>query len=119
VPFATHAADWKWAIAAMAQMLAPFAPHIAEELWAQGGREGSVHVSDWPKYSETYVVENTVTVVVQVNGKVRANLELPADASQEAMQKAALANERVQEFTAGAKPKRVVVVPGKLVNIVV
>jgi len=118
-PFAKHPADWKWAMGAMAQMLAPFAPHIAEELWAQCGHDGSVHLSDWPAHDEKYVIENTITVVMQVNGKVRATLELPADASQDDMQKAAMANDRVQEFVKGAVPKRVVVVMGKLVNIVV
>jgi len=118
-PLADHAADWKWAMSVMAQLLAPFAPHIAEELWSQCGREGSVHLSDWPDYDEAYVVEKMVTVAVQVNGKVRAELQLPAGITNDNMQAAALANERVQEFTKGAEPKRVIVVPGKLVNIVV
>jgi len=92
---------------------------MAEELWAQCGHEGSVHLSDWPVHEGKYLVESTVKIVVQVNGKVRATLELPVDATKDDMQQAALANERIQEFTAGNEPKRVIVVPGKLVNVVV
>jgi leucyl-tRNA synthetase len=117
-PIAEYADDWKWAISVMAQLLAPFAPHVAEELWSQCGREGSVHLSAWPEYDEKYLVEATITVVVQVNGKVRATLELPSDAVEDVMREAALAHERVRDFTADAEPKRVIVVPGKLVNIV-
>jgi leucyl-tRNA synthetase len=118
-PMAEYAADWKWSMGVMSQLLAPFAPHMAEELWAQYGHEGSVHLSDWPAHDDAYLVESTVKIVVQVNGKVRTTLEMPADASKESMQEAALANERIREFTAGAEPKRIIVVPGKLVNIVV
>lgn len=117
--FANYATDWKWAMSTVAQLLASFAPHIAEELWSQFGHEGSVHLSEWPRHDEKYVTESTVNVVLQVNGKVRATIELPVDAGKEAMQEAALANDRVQEFTQGATPKRVIIVPGKLVNIVV
>lgn len=118
-PIADYAADWKWAIGVLAQLLAPFAPHVAEELWSQCGREGSVHVSDWPSHDDAYLIEDTIKVVVQVNGKVRTTIELPAAATKDEMQEAALANERVQDFMAGAEAKRVIVVPGKLVNIVV
>jgi leucyl-tRNA synthetase len=118
-PIADYTADWKWAIGVLAQLLAPFAPHMAEELWSQCGREGSVHVSDWPSHDDAYLIEDTIKVVVQVNGKVRTTIELPAAATKDEMQEAALANERVQDFMAGAEAKRVIVVPGKLVNIVV
>ena len=118
-PIADHVADWKWAVSVMAQLLAPFAPHMAEELWSECGHGGSVHLSNWPEYDEAYVVKKMVTIAVQVNGKVRAELELPAGTSDDNMRQAALANERVQDFTQGAEPKRVIVVPGKLVNIVV
>lgn len=118
-PIADYAADWKWAIGVLAQLLAPFAPHVAEELWSQCGREGSVHVSDWPSHDDAYLIEDTIKVVVQVNGKVRTTIELPAAATKDEMQEAALANERVQDFMASAEAKRVIVVPGKLVNIVV
>lgn len=118
-PIADYAADWKWAIGVLAQLLAPFAPHMAEELWSQCGREGSVHVSDWPSHDDAYLIEDTIKVVVQVNGKVRTTIELPAAATKDEMQEAALANERVQDFMAGAEAKRVIIVPGKLVNIVV
>lgn len=118
-PIAEYADDWKWAISVMAQLLAPFAPHVAEELWSQCGQKDSVHLSEWPKYDEKYLVEATIKVVVQVNGKVRATVELPSDATEDVLREAAITHERVRDFTAGAEPKRVIVVPGKLVNIVV
>lgn len=118
-PIAEHGDAWRTAIQTIAQLLAPFAPHVTEELWQQFGGEGSVHVSDWPVYDASLLVEATIKIVVQVNGKVRANIEVPADASQNDIEQQALAHEHVQEFTAGKLPKRVIVVPGRLVNIVV
>ena len=118
-PITNHGDTWRLTIKTMAQLLAPFAPHIAEELWEQFSGEGSVHLSNWPKWDESYTAEKTATIVLQVNGKVRANIAMPADASKDELQTAALAHERVQEYTKGADPKRVIVVPGKLVNVVV
>jgi leucyl-tRNA synthetase len=117
-PNADNAA-WKEAIAALAQLLAPFAPHIAEELWSQLGHEDSVHVDHWPVWDDALLVADTITVVVQINGKVRAKLDVPADSSEEDVTKAALSSERVIEHIGVKQPAKVIYVPGRLVNIVI
>lgn len=110
---------WREAISALAQLVAPFAPHMSEELWQQLGNSTSVHVSAWPIWDESLVAEELLTIVVQVNGKLRANLMVAADASEEEITAQATSHERVQEFLHGKPPKRVIVVPGRLVNIVI
>lgn len=111
--------SWLFAITSLLKMLAPFAPHMADELWQQLGEEGSIHTAPWPVWDETLLVEDTVTIVVQVNGKVRAELSVAKEISKEELEKTALENERVQEYLGDKKPARVVVVPGRLVNVVV
>lgn len=110
---------WQFTLESLIKLVAPFAPHIADELWQQLGQQGSVHIAAWPTWDDALLVEDTVTIAVQVNGKVRAELVLAKDASKEDLEAAALANERVQEFIGDKTPKRIVVVPGRLVNIVV
>lgn len=117
-PIASHVATWRWAVKTIGQLLAPFAPHLAEELWHQCDGEGSVHVSHWPVWDDQLLINKTITIVVQVNGKVRAKLEVPADAAQAAIEAGALADEHVRSFVGDKKP-RVVYVPGRLINIVV
>ncbi len=109
--------SWTFALESMIQLVAPFAPHIAEELWHDMGHADSVHVDHWPVWDETYLVADTMTIVVQVNGRLRASLAVPADATQPDIEAQALANQRVQEFLPSGH-KRVIYVPGKLVNIV-
>lgn len=111
--------SWQFALESLVKLVAPFAPHIADELWQQLGKEDSVHVAPWPTWDDALLVEDTVTIAVQVNGKVRAELTLAKDISKEDIEATALAHERVQEFMDGKTPKRVIVVPGRLVNIVV
>lgn len=115
----TDAKTWRFAIESLVQLVAPFAPHIAEELWHDLGHTDSVHRGHWPQRDESYLETDTLTIAVQVNGKLRAQIELAAGASDTEAKEMALANERIKEFTKGTEPKRVVVVPGKLVNIVV
>lgn len=110
--------DWRFALESLLQILAPFAPHITEELWHNLGHEDTIHVDHWPKWNDEFIKSDTVTIVVQVNGKLRAKLELPADADQKTVEEAALANENVQKFVEG-NPKKVIYVPGKIVNIVI
>jgi leucyl-tRNA synthetase len=98
-------------------LLAPYAPHLAEELWEKLGHKQSLAQEPWPKYDAALLVESTVTVILQVNGKLRDRIEAPANASQSELEKLALANDRVKEFLAGKQIKKVIVVPGKLVNI--
>lgn len=114
-----HSDDWRFAVTSLVQLLAPFAPHAADELWEQLGREGSVHLAQWPVWDEAMLVEDTVTIVVQVNGKLRGEIVVPADTDRGTVEAAALASENVTQHVGGKKPTRIVYVPGRLVNIVV
>ena len=100
-------------------MVAPLAPHLAEELWRRLGHDGSLAHGPFPAADERYLVTDTVEYPVQVNGKVRGHVTVAADADRAAVEQAALADEKVQGFLAGAAPKKVIVVPGRLVNLVV
>ena len=100
-------------------MLAPFAPHITEELWSRLFAAGSVHQQKWPSYDEEALKVDEVEIVLQINGKVRGRIMLPAGADRAAMEQAAKENARVQELTAGKTIVKVICVPKKLVNIVV
>jgi leucyl-tRNA synthetase len=110
---------WEEAIETLLLLLAPCCPHIAEELWARTGRPYSIHRQPWPEYNPELAAAEVITLVVQVNGKVRARLEVPADITEEAAREAALAEENVQRYTAGKEIRKVIYVPGRLVNIVV
>jgi leucyl-tRNA synthetase len=101
------------------QMLAPMAPFITEELWHRLGRDGSIHRTDWPIPDPALIVESTVTMVVQVNGKVRDRIEVPAGIGEEEMQRVAMESERVRPHAEGKTVVKVIAVPPKLVNIVV
>ena len=111
--------EWRFALESLIQILAPFAPHITEELWREMGHDDTVHVGHWPKWDEKYLKSDTMTIIVQVNGKLRAKLELPSDMDKQDVEAAALADENVQKFTNNKPPKKMVYVLGKLVNIVV
>ena len=100
-------------------MLAPFASHITEELWSRLFAAGSVHQQKWPSYDEEALKVDEVEIVLQINGKVRGRIMLPAGADRAAMEQAAKENARVQELTAGKTIVKVICVPKKLVNIVV
>lgn len=113
------AASWQFALESLTQLLAPFAPHITEELWRELGHDSSVHVANWPVHDPVYLVEDTATIALQVNGKLRATIEVPTSISQPELEQLALANERIQEYVGDKQPARLVVVPGKLVNVVV
>ena len=100
-------------------MLAPVAPHLAEEMWRRLGHDRSLAHGPFPQPDPQYLVDDTVEYPVQVNGKVRGRISVSADAGAEALEAAALADEKVSAFLAGATPKKVIVVPGRLVNLVV
>jgi leucyl-tRNA synthetase len=104
---------------AFAKMLAPFAPHIAEELWQKLGESASIHHSAWPTFDPAKLVESTMELPVQVNGKVRDKLVMPADASETDIFDAAQASERVKPWLEGKSIKKKLYVPGRLVNLVV
>ena len=100
-------------------MVAPLAPHLAEELWARLGHESSLAHGPFPQADPRYLLADTVEYPVQVNGKVRGHVTVATDADRTAIESAALADEKVAAFLAGASPKKVIVVPGRLVNLVV
>jgi len=100
-------------------MLAPLAPHVAEELWQRLGNTTSLAHGPFPVADRAYLVQDNVEYPVQVNGKVRGKVVVAADADRNTVEKAALADEKVQAFLAGATPKKVIVVAGRLVNLVV
>ncbi len=107
------------AVEPLVLMLAPLAPHLAEELWQRLGHPTPLAHGPFPKSDPQYLLEDSVEFPVQVNGKVRGKITVPADAVGDAIEAAALADEKVLAFLAGATPKKVIVVPGKLVNLVV
>ena len=107
------------AVEPLVLMLAPLAPHMAEELWLRLGHTTSLAHGPFPVADPTYLVDDTVEYPVQVNGKVRGRVTVAVDADQDALKAAALADEKVQAFLAGASPRKVIVVPGRLVNLVV
>ena len=102
-----------------ARLIAPFAPHIAEEFWHQLGHEGSVADSEWPAWDEEALKEDTVKYPVQFNGKMRFNIEVPAGSDKAAVEAAALADPAAEKWLEGKTPKKVIVVPGRIVNIVI
>lgn len=110
---------WKESLEALLACIAPFAPHIADELWTQLGNESSIQIDSWPAFDDKYLQTDEITIVVQVNGKVRAELLVSADASEESVVELAKTNEKVAAHTAGKEIRKVIYVPGKLVNLVV
>ncbi|HBV98934.1 MAG: leucine--tRNA ligase [Peptococcaceae bacterium BICA1-7] len=107
------------AVEALLILLAPFAPHVTEELWQGMGRSGSVHLQPWPEYSQEAVSEEEVTIVVQLNGKIKERMLVPADITPEGMKELVLSRPSVREMLEGKNVVKVIPVPGKLVNIVV
>jgi len=114
-----YGAVMKEALDTMVLLLAPFVPHMSEELWQRLGHTGLLSSTPWPDYDRTAVVDEEVLVVVQVNGKLRSKITLPAGTGEEELKAKALADEKVQPFLEGVQVRKVICVPGKLVNIVV
>jgi leucyl-tRNA synthetase len=110
---------WRESLETLVQLLAPFAPHISEELWQMLEHEESVHISKWPEWDEELVKEEMVTLAVQVNGKVRGEIVVMADISEEDAIKEAKANEKVAEYIKGKQINKAIYVPGRLVSLVV
>ncbi len=103
---------------ALAILVSPYAPHIAEELWSKLGHEGSIATVDFPKFEEKYLVESSKEYPVSFNGKMRFKIELPLDLSKDEIEAAVMAHEKTEQHLQGRTPKKVIVVPGKIVNIV-
>ena len=119
LPFQEAQLEWHWALGKLVQLLAPFAPHIAEEMWHELGNQGSVHQSEWPVYDKEYLVEDSITIAVQVNGKLRGTVALPADSDEAAITAAAKADAKIAGNLDGKDIVKVIYVPGKLLNFVV
>jgi leucyl-tRNA synthetase len=108
----------RFALESLVRVLHPFVPHVTEELWVALGHEPSVLAAGWPEFSESACAEETLEIPIQVNGKLRARITVPAGASEEAVRTAALGSDRVKEVLGGATVRKVIVIPGRLVNIV-
>ncbi|WP_138999001.1 leucine--tRNA ligase [Rhodococcus zopfii] len=106
------------AVEPLVSMLAPVAPHLAEELWSRLGHTESLAHGPFPVVDEKWLVEDSVEYPIQVNGKVRSRITVPTDAKPDAIEAAALADEKIVELLAGAAPRKVIVVPGKMINVV-
>jgi leucyl-tRNA synthetase len=103
----------------MTACVAPFAPHTSDELWQQLGHSVSIHHDSWPKYDEQYLVSDTITIAVQVNGKVRATIEVTTEATEETIVDSAKADPKVQAHLQQKEVRKTIYVPQKLVNFVV
>ncbi len=114
---ASHAAQ-REAVMTLAQLMSPMTPHLSEDIWAHQGGEGLIVTAPWPQADEAMLVDDTVTLPIQVNGKRRAEIQVPADMPKEEVEKIALAHEAVVRTLDGAAPKKVIVVPGRIVNVV-
>jgi leucyl-tRNA synthetase len=111
--------EWRTALENLILLMAPSTPYVAEEMWEMLGRTYSVHQQPWPTFDPTLAADDQVEIAVQVNGKVRDKIVLAADATEADALAAAAASEKVQQFAGGATPKRVIYVPGRLLNIIV
>ena len=109
---------WRGAVDSLLLMVAPMAPHISEELWERVGNPYSVHTQRWPNWDPGLAADEVITLVVQVNGKVRDKIEAPADITEDAARQMALTSSRVLAHTEGKNVARVIYVPGRLVNVV-
>jgi leucyl-tRNA synthetase len=110
--------EWRPALRTLVLMLAPLTPHLAEELWARLGEAYSVHRQPWPTWDPDAVRVDTMTVVLQVNGRVRDRVTVPAGLDDVRLREAALGSDKVRKFLDGKSVEDVIVVPGKLVNVV-
>jgi leucyl-tRNA synthetase len=110
---------WKEAVKTLMLLLAPTAPHLTEELWQRSGYEYSIHNQSWPKWDEALAKEEEITLVVQVNGKLRDRITVPVSITEDEAKEKALESPRVKNHVAGKKIVKTIYVPGRLVNVVV
>jgi leucyl-tRNA synthetase len=107
------------AILVLAQLMSPMTPHLAEEIWQMQGGDGLIAQANWPKADPALLVDESVTLPIQINGKRRGEITVPTDMDKAEVEKLALASDAVQRALAGAQPKKVIVVPGRIVNVVI
>ena len=110
---------WRYAVESLTQLLAPFAPYIAEEMWHLLGHDDTVHKGHWPTFDESLLIEDTVTMAIQVNGRVRAEITFAIDASKEYVIAMATANENIQKYLKNKEPAKTIYVPGRILNFVI
>lgn len=118
-PDASGSAVLREAVASVILLLAPFVPHISEEMWSLSGKNEGVFRSAWPVFDKNAIVEDIITLPVQINGKLRTKVEVPFDISEDKLKEVVLSDAKVKTWTSGAQPKKFILVPKKLVNIVV
>lgn len=111
--------EWKLAITSLVQLVAPFAPHLAEELWQQLGHEDSVHLTKWPAWDAAYLASATIRLAIQVNGKLRGEIEVAKNSTEDEIKDIALRQENVQQYIGQKDLSRIIYVPGRLLNIVI
>jgi leucyl-tRNA synthetase len=116
---AASRAAQRQAIMTLAQLMSPMTPHLAEDIWAHQGGEGLIANAPWPVADDAMLIEDTVTLPIQINGKRRSELTIAKDMPKEEVEKHALADDAVQKALNGGQPKKVIVVPGRIVNVVV
>ena len=109
----------KQAIRVLAQLMSPFTPHLSEDIWAQMGGTGLVTQAPWPQHDPEMLVQDTITLPIQINGKRRSEIAVPADMPKEEIEKIALANKAVIKALDGGSPKKMIIVPGRIVNVVI
>ena len=107
------------AFSSLVKLLAPITPHFSEELWQILGNKESIIKTEWPKFDPKMLIESSVTIVIQVNGKVRSKMDVPADITETKLKELVLADEKVKQWTEAKPVRNFILVPGKLVNIVV
>ena len=107
------------AVKALIILLAPFVPHVTEEMWEHLGYGGSVHDQKWPEYDEKALVKDTIEIVVQINGRIKEKINIAGDSSKEEMEKIAVENDKIKALTEGKNIVKIIAVPNKLINIVV
>jgi leucyl-tRNA synthetase len=115
----SRSASWRFALETLTQLLAPFAPHISEEIWESLGHDSSVHIASWPQWDEKLVAEEVITLAVQINGKVRSEIVVAADVSEAEAIEAAKADDKIAPYLEGKQLKKAIYVPGRLVSLVV
>ena len=110
---------WRYAIESLLQVLSPFAPHITEELWSQIGHEETIHIDSWPKWDDKYLVSNTMAIPVQVNGKVRATLDVASGSTEQEIIDQVKVHEKIAPYLEGKELRKAIYVPGRIVNLVI
>jgi leucyl-tRNA synthetase len=114
-----HTSAWDEAVETLLLLMAPFTPHIAEELWHRVGKTESIHLQSWPQWDKAVAAEEMITLVVQVNGRVRDRIEVPAGIDNAEAERLARESESVLRHVGDKQIVKVIVVPGRLVNVVV